>query len=94
MREGHCDLDIFLDPFLSCLWLPGHAILWFPVLDDLREDLLRLDASDPSRNLFVAHKATHPFTVGGIARRITAKFVPPSLMARARRELEGCDPPA
>lgn len=78
MTQGHCDLDLFLDPFL--LHFPrknAEAGTWYPGLGarvapaDLLDALTLTDASDPWRNQFRDDPQAHP---GLQVARLDGKF--------------------
>jgi hypothetical protein len=78
MIQGHCDLDLLLDPFLlhfprknaeDGAWYPGLGARVAPV--DLLEALTLADTSDPWRNQFRDSPPDHP---GLQVARLDGKF--------------------
>ena len=80
MIEGHCDLDILLDPYF--LHFPVYAEVrpWYPGLDckqknipNLITALSLLDSAEPWRNQYRSSIADHP---GSSLARLSSKFFP------------------
>ena len=73
--DGHCDLDIFLDPFFLHCPRQREKRAWYPGLigasDDLCGDLEVVDVVEPWRNQFRADITAHP---GSSLPRLSAKF--------------------
>ena len=79
MIEGHCDLDIFLDPFFMHFPRSNEQRMWYPGLGNKRPNLPNLatalyqtDAAEPWRNQYRAAIAQHP---GSSHPRLTGKFI-------------------
>ena len=80
MIDGHCDLDILLDPFF--MHFPGYLEVppWFPDLGSPKKNLPNLaialdmlDTDKPWRNQYQSSIAAHP---GSSIARLTGKFFP------------------
>ena len=80
MIEGHCDLDILLDPFFLHLPALSEERIWYPGLGckttkipNLITDLSLANLAEPWRNQYRSAIAKHP---GSSITRISGKFFP------------------
>ena len=79
MVEGHCDLDILLDPFFLHYPRMHEERVWYPGLGhnadpaDLLEDLEIANREKPWRNQFRNAPGDHP---GSQISRLLNKFKP------------------
>ena len=79
MIEGHCDLDILLDPFFLHYPRMHEERVWYPGLErntdlaDLLEASKIADREDPWRNQFRNTPGDHP---GSQIPRLQNKFNP------------------
>ncbi|CAI5720111.1 unnamed protein product [Peronospora effusa] len=79
MSRGHCDLDIFLDPFFRHLPRTRRVVYWFPGREegsdpvDLLEALRVSDSAWPWLTQYRLSSVPHP---GALVPRLKGKFVP------------------
>lgn len=80
MIDGHCDLDLLLDPFFMHFPSLTEMRPWFPGYGDPQKNipnlvtaLARLDKAEPWRNQFRSRIADHP---GSSIARISGKYFP------------------
>ena len=80
MVEGHCDLDILLDPMFLHFPRAGEDRIWYPGLVGNRTNIPNLitalhmcDASEPRRIQFRRSMTDHP---GAALPRLVGKFFP------------------
>ena len=85
MIDGHCDLDLFLDPFFMHLKSPVEMRPWYPGLGDspknipnLISALARLNTAEPWRNKFRSRIKDHP---GSSIARLSGKLFPKYFIA-------------
>ena len=79
MVEGHCDLDILLDPFFQPVTPTRQLTLWYPIVDrsnpqaGLLEAMQAADDAQPWRIFYREHIQDHPaFKIP----RLPGKFCP------------------